>query len=113
MKITKEMIVREVVKQFPQTVNVFGKFKVDFCCGGAHSIEQTATARGCADVEALVAELNRAAQEEPKSEKSYSSGLGVESNPRQNVWQEPGRMPVCQCIRRGNSRQGAQGSATG
>jgi regulator of cell morphogenesis and NO signaling len=60
MKITKEMIVRDVVKQYPQTVNVFGKYKVDFCCGGAHSIEQTARARGCKDVDALVAELNRA-----------------------------------------------------
>lgn len=59
MKITKDMIVREVVKQYPQTVNVFGKFKVDFCCGGAHSIEQTARARGCNDVDALVTELNR------------------------------------------------------
>ena len=62
MKITKDMIVRDVVKQYPQTVNVFGNHKVDFCCGGAHSIEQTANARGCQDVDALVADLNKAAE---------------------------------------------------
>lgn len=60
MKITKDMIVREVADKYPQTVNVFGKHRVDFCCGGAHSIEQTARARGCRDIEALVADLNRA-----------------------------------------------------
>lgn len=57
-QITKDMIVREVADRWPQTVNVFGKHKVDFCCGGAHSIEQTAQARGCRDVDALVRDLN-------------------------------------------------------
>ncbi len=59
-KITKDMIVREVADRWPQTVAVFGNHKVDFCCGGAHSIEQTARARGCQDVDALVEDLNRA-----------------------------------------------------
>jgi len=63
MKITKDMIVREVTKQYPQTVNVFGNHRVDFCCGGAHSIEQTARARGCKDLDALLADLNRVAEE--------------------------------------------------
>lgn len=58
--ITKDMIVRDVTAKYPQTVNVFGKHKVDFCCGGAHSIEQTANARGCQDLNALIADLNRA-----------------------------------------------------
>ena len=58
--ITKDMVVREVAERWPQTVSVFGKHKVDFCCGGAHSIEQTARARGCRDIDALVADLNRA-----------------------------------------------------
>jgi len=61
-KITKDMIVREVADRWPQTVGVFGRHKVDFCCGGAHSIEQTAWARGCRDIEALVEDLNRAIQ---------------------------------------------------
>jgi hypothetical protein len=58
--ITKDMIVREVADRWPQTVAVFGNHKVDFCCGGAHSIEQTARARGCQDIDALVTDLNRA-----------------------------------------------------
>lgn len=58
--ITKDMIVREVADRWPQTVAVFGDHKVDFCCGGTHSIEQTARARGCQDIDALVADLNRA-----------------------------------------------------
>lgn len=60
MKITKDMIVREVADRWPQTIAVFGNHKVDFCCGGAHSIEQTAQARGCRDIDTLVADLNRA-----------------------------------------------------
>ena len=60
--ITRDMIVRDVVAKYPQTVSVFGNHKVDFCCGGAHSIEQTAQARGCPDVDALVADLNRSIQ---------------------------------------------------
>jgi Domain of Unknown function (DUF542) len=58
--ITKNMIVREVADRWPQTVAVFGNHRVDFCCGGAHSIEQTANARGCQDINALVMDLNRA-----------------------------------------------------
>jgi hypothetical protein len=61
-KITKDMIVRDVTGRWPQTINVFGKHKVDFCCGGAHSIEQTAQAKGCRDIDALVADLNTAIQ---------------------------------------------------
>jgi hypothetical protein len=60
--ITKDMIVREVAGRWPQTVAVFGNHKVDFCCGGAHSIEQTARARDCQDIDALVSDLNRAIQ---------------------------------------------------
>ena len=56
------MIVREVADRWPQTVAVFGNHKLDFCCGGAHSIEQTARARGCQDIDALVMDLNRAIQ---------------------------------------------------
>ena len=61
-KITKEMIVRDVTGRWPETISVFGNHKVDFCCGGAHSIEQTAQARGCRDIEALVVDLNKAIQ---------------------------------------------------
>ena len=74
MKITKDMIVRDVVKQYPQTLNVFGNHKVDFCCGGAHSIEQTAQARGCRDIDALLADLNRVADQPAPSGCGCSCG---------------------------------------
>jgi regulator of cell morphogenesis and NO signaling len=56
--ITKDMIIREVVAKYPDTINIFGNYKVDFCCGGAHSIEQTAKACRVADIDGLVAALN-------------------------------------------------------
>lgn len=62
MKITPDMIVKDVITRYPQTVNVFGKHKVDFCCGGAHSIEQTARARGCKDIDDLIIDLNKAVE---------------------------------------------------
>ncbi len=62
MKITKEMIVKHVITKYPQTVNIFGHHRVDFCCGGAHSIEQTARARGCKDIDALLKDLNVAVE---------------------------------------------------
>lgn len=67
MTITRNMIVKDVITKYPQTINVFGKHKVDFCCGGAHSIEQTARARGCQDIEQLLADLNRAVESAPPS----------------------------------------------
>jgi hypothetical protein len=60
--VTRDMIVKDVTARWPQTIAVFGNHRVDFCCGGAHSIEQTARARGCRDLEALLADLNRAIQ---------------------------------------------------
>jgi iron-sulfur cluster repair protein YtfE (RIC family) len=59
-EITAEMIVKDVTARWPQTIAVFGNHRVDFCCGGAHSIEQTARARGCRDVAALLRDLNTA-----------------------------------------------------
>lgn len=56
--ITKEMIVNDVIKKYPKTLAVFGKFNIDSCCGGGVSIE-AAGKRDGADVEAMVAELNK------------------------------------------------------
>lgn len=58
--ITKEMIVNDIIKKYPKTLAVFGKFKIDSCCGGRTSIE-IAGKRDGADVDAMVKELNRAA----------------------------------------------------
>lgn len=62
MKITKDMTLKDVMKRYPEAINVFGNHGVDFCCGGAHSIAQTARAHGCKDVDALLAELNTLAE---------------------------------------------------
>ncbi len=58
--ITKEMIINDVIKQYPETIAVFNRFYVDACCGGGASIEATAEADGV-DVAALLAALNAAA----------------------------------------------------
>jgi len=57
--ITKSMIVNDIIKKYPKTLAVFGKFKIDSCCGGGTSIE-IAGKRDGADVDAMVKELNKA-----------------------------------------------------
>lgn len=57
--ITKDMIVNDIIKKYPKTLAVFGKFKIDSCCGGGTSIE-IAGKRDGADVDAMVKELNKA-----------------------------------------------------
>ncbi len=42
--ITKDMIVNDVVNNYPQTNEIFTKYGVDTCCGGIQSIEKTAAA---------------------------------------------------------------------
>ncbi len=58
--INKDMIINDVTRKYPQTLKVFAQFKVDSCCGGACSIETTATADGV-DVDKLVEELDKVA----------------------------------------------------
>lgn len=59
--ITKDMVINDVVRKYPQTMPVFARYNVDSCCGGGFSIEATATKDGV-DVEALLRALNEAAQ---------------------------------------------------
>ena len=61
MEITKDMIINEVIKKYPQTISVFNRFGVDACCGGGQSIERTATADGI-NVSALLITLNEVTQ---------------------------------------------------
>ncbi|MBI5327252.1 MAG: DUF542 domain-containing protein [Deltaproteobacteria bacterium] len=56
-KITKDMIVNDAIKLYPDTIGVFSKFRIDSCCGGAVSIEE-ASRRDKADLEALLKKLN-------------------------------------------------------
>lgn len=50
--------VNEVIRQYPDSVAVFNRFQIDACCGGAASVVDAAIRDG-ADVEALLAELQR------------------------------------------------------
>jgi len=59
-KVTKDIIVNDCIKLYPNTIGVFTRFKIDSCCGGAVSIEEAATRDG-ADIGALLKELNEAA----------------------------------------------------
>lgn len=59
MTITKEDIVNNVIKEHPATIEVFTRFAIDSCCGGAASIEASARRDG-AELDALIDELNKA-----------------------------------------------------
>lgn len=58
--ITRDMIINDVIKRFPQTIKVFNDFRVDSCCGGGAPIETTAKRDGV-DVEGLLKALNETA----------------------------------------------------
>ena len=56
--ITGDMVINQVLKDHPETIPVFYKFKVDTCCGGGGTIAKTASRDGI-NVEQLLAELNK------------------------------------------------------
>ncbi|MBI3008386.1 MAG: DUF542 domain-containing protein [Candidatus Omnitrophica bacterium] len=58
-RITGDMIINQALKDYPETIPVFHKFKVDTCCGGGGSIAQTASRDGI-DVDELLNALNKA-----------------------------------------------------
>ena len=57
-RITGDMVINQVIKDYPETIPVFYKFKVDTCCGGGGTIAKTASRDGI-NVEQLLAELNK------------------------------------------------------
>ncbi len=59
-KVTKELVVNDCIKLYPNTIGIFTKFNIDSCCGGAVSIEEAARRDG-AELGALMAALNEAA----------------------------------------------------
>lgn len=61
-KINKDMVINEVIKQYPQTIAVFNQFNVDSCCGGGQTIEKTATVDGV-NLDSLLTALNAAVTE--------------------------------------------------
>ena len=60
MKVTKEMIVNDCIRDYPNTIGVFTRFNIDSCCGGAVSIEEAAKRDGAA-IDELMEALNEAA----------------------------------------------------
>ncbi|MDH5638699.1 MAG: DUF542 domain-containing protein [Nitrospinota bacterium] len=60
--ITEEMIINDVVRQYPQTMKVFSDHKVDSCCGGGQSIKVTAAVSN-SDMTALMRDLNEVAKQ--------------------------------------------------
>ena len=57
--ITKDQVVNDVIREHPETIGVFMRFAIDSCCGGAASIEASATRDG-AELSELLGELNKA-----------------------------------------------------
>jgi len=60
MKISKEMVVNDCIREHPGTIGVFTQFKIDSCCGGAVSIEEAALRDG-ARLDELLQALEEAA----------------------------------------------------
>ncbi len=58
-KITRDMVIEHIIRQYPKALNVFVRYNIDCCCGAYQTIEQGSKSRG-ADVEALVRDLNEA-----------------------------------------------------
>lgn len=54
--IAETLTVNELIRQVPETVQVFNDFGIDACCGGAVPIRAAAERDG-ADAEALLATL--------------------------------------------------------
>lgn len=59
--ITSEMTVNQVLQEYPATLPVFNKYRVDACCGGAAPLSGAAAAAGI-PVEELLAALQAAVQ---------------------------------------------------
>lgn len=60
LPIDAERTVNEVIRTHPATVEVFNRFGVDACCGGASTIEEAAY-RDRVSPDELLAALNQAA----------------------------------------------------
>ena len=58
-----EMSVNDVIREYPETVEIFNHFGIDACCGGAASV-RVAAVRDGASAELVIAELRLAIGEE-------------------------------------------------
>jgi len=57
--ITKEMIVKDVIRRHPETHRIFEEYGVDSCCGGGQAIVVAAAQNG-KNLDALLEALNAA-----------------------------------------------------
>jgi iron-sulfur cluster repair protein YtfE (RIC family) len=60
--VVMQMTVNEIIRRFPATVEIFNRFGIDACCGGAVPVDAAAVRDG-ADPAALIADLMRAIRE--------------------------------------------------
>ncbi len=58
-KVTKDMVVNDIIKLYPGTIGVFTHFNIDSCCGGAANVEDSAK-RDNAPLDELLEALNEA-----------------------------------------------------
>ncbi len=56
--VATEATVNELIAAYPATVEVFNRFGIDACCGGAVQVVEAAVRDG-ADADALLAELRQ------------------------------------------------------
>lgn len=59
--VTEDMTVNNTIKDYPPTIEVFTRFGIDSCCGGAVSIKEAAARDGAA-LDEIMSALNLAAQ---------------------------------------------------
>jgi iron-sulfur cluster repair protein YtfE (RIC family) len=57
-----EMTVNDTIRRYPATVEIFNRYGIDACCGGAASVLDAARRDG-ADVDTLLAELRHIVRE--------------------------------------------------
>lgn len=56
--ITMDMTLNKIIKLYPKSIEVFNRFHLDSCCGGAKTIAESAKdAR--VDIDVLIEELNK------------------------------------------------------
>ncbi len=61
MQISTNRTVREIVVEFPLTTRIFEEFKIDYCCGGARSLDDACQSAG-ADPVALLERLDQVSE---------------------------------------------------
>jgi regulator of cell morphogenesis and NO signaling len=60
--VTKDIIINDCIKKYPNTIGVFNKYNIDSCCGGAVSLEKACIRDGASiydvlnDINKIIAE---------------------------------------------------------